>query len=99
MIECFTRNNVVAAGEVLAIAAQIDAREDDLGASRADIDADARQRDVVRLPERVFLDRTRRAYVMVVIVVVVRVVVVAVLELGSVGVVAERMRALRLVLE
>ena len=55
LIECFTRNNVVAAGEVLAIAAQIDAREDHLGAGRADIDADAHQRHMVLQPDRILL--------------------------------------------
>src|SRR6516165_6617678 len=34
------RHDVVAAGEVLAIAAKIDAREDDLRAGRADVHAD-----------------------------------------------------------
>src|SRR5262245_26873597 len=57
LVECFTRNHVIAAGEVLAIAAQIDAREDDLGAGRADIDADAHQRDVILQPDRILLER------------------------------------------
>jgi len=94
-IERVAADDEVAAGKVLAHPSHAHAREDHLCAGRADIDADARQRNVVRLPERVFLDRTRLAYVMVVIVVVVRVVVVAVLELGSVGMVGERMRTLR----
>src|SRR5262249_11009112 len=56
--ECFTRNHVVPAGEVLAIAAQVDAREDDLGAGRADIDADAHQRHMILQPDRILLQRT-----------------------------------------
>ena len=35
------RNHVIAAGEVLSVAPQIDAREDHLRARRADVDADA----------------------------------------------------------
>ncbi len=35
----------------------MDAREDHLRAGRADVDADARQRDVVLDPERIFLER------------------------------------------
>src|SRR5262249_52638647 len=46
-----------AAGEVLAIAAQIDAREDDLGAGRSDIDADAHQSHVILQPDRILLQR------------------------------------------
>src|SRR5947208_1381495 len=56
LIECFTRNHVVAAGEVLAVAAQVDARKNDLGASRADIDTDAYERDMVLQPDWVLLD-------------------------------------------
>src|SRR5215472_2590253 len=57
MIERLARDHVVAAGQVLAVAAQLDAREDDLRARGADVDADADQRDVVLQPDRVLLDR------------------------------------------
>jgi len=41
-------------------------REDHLGAGRADVDADADERKVVVEPERVFLERTGRAEVVIV---------------------------------
>ena len=61
-------NDVIAAGQILSQPAQVDAREDDLGARRADVDADRHQRDVVLTPERIVLDR---AVVVVEIVVVI----------------------------
>src|SRR6516225_9441075 len=57
LVERLARDHVVAAGQVLAITAQLDAREDDLRARGADVDADADQRDVVLQPDRVLLDR------------------------------------------
>src|SRR5262249_55700861 len=47
------RHDVVAAGEVLAIAAQVDAGEDHLRARRPDVDADRHQRHMVLDPYRV----------------------------------------------
>src|SRR5262249_54697095 len=47
------RHDVVAAGEVLAIAAQVDAGEDHLRARRPDVDADRHQRHMVLDPDRV----------------------------------------------
>ncbi len=77
LVERLARDDVVAAGQVLAVAAQIDAGEDDLRAGRADVDADAHQRDMVLHPDRVVLQRLVRVEVeMVVIVIGVAVVVV-----------------------
>ena len=53
LVERLARDHVVAAGEVLAVAAQIDAGENDLGAGRADVDADAHQRHMVLDPDRI----------------------------------------------
>ena len=62
------RDHDVAAGQVLAEPPQIDTREDDLGARRADVDADARQRDVVLDPERVVLERSVDLEIVVVVI-------------------------------
>src|SRR5262245_54340291 len=56
LVERLARDHVIAAGEVLAVATQVDARKDDLGAGGADIDADADQRHMVLQPDRVLLD-------------------------------------------
>ena len=50
-------DHVVAAGQVLAQPPQVHLRENHLRAGRADVDADAGQRDIVGDPERVVLDR------------------------------------------
>ena len=83
----FPRHHEIAAREVLAEAAQMDAREDDLGAGRADVDADAGQRHMVLDPDRIFLERA----VVGEIVVVVRIAVMRMLEVDAVDVVAEGM--------
>jgi hypothetical protein len=70
LVQRLARNHVVAAGQVLAIAAQVDAREDHLGAGGADVDADADQGDVVLQPDRVLLDRAVVVELEVVVVVV-----------------------------
>src|SRR5712671_4073047 len=57
LVEGFTRDHVVAAGEVLAVTAQVDARENDLRAGGADIDADGHQRHMVLQPDRILLQR------------------------------------------
>ncbi len=51
---CLARDNVVAAGEVLAVAAQVDAGKDDLRPRRADVYAHRHQGDVVLDPDRIF---------------------------------------------
>ena len=56
-IERLAGDDVIAAGQVFGETAQMDAREDDLRAGGADIDADAGQVDIVLHPERIFLDR------------------------------------------
>ena len=47
------RHDVVTAGKVLAVAAKIDAREDDLRAGRADVDTNCHQRHMILNPDRV----------------------------------------------
>ena len=84
------RDHVVAAGELLAEPAQIDAREDDLRAGRADVDADGRQRHVVGDPDRVFLERQ----VVGEIVVVVRIAVMRMREIDPEAVVRDRVALL-----
>ena len=59
----------VAAGQLLADAAQVQPGEDDLRARRADVHPDAVQRDVVLLPDRVVLERHDRVVVVLVVVV------------------------------
>ena len=76
-IELVAGDDVIAAGEVFGEAAQVDAREDDLRAGGADVDAHARQVDVVLDPERVFLDRP---VVLELVVLVVRVGVMLMVE-------------------
>src|SRR5690606_36337010 len=66
----------VAAGQLLADPAQVQPGEHHLGARGADVHPDARQRDVVLLPDRVVLDRTEGLVVVVAVVVVVVVEVV-----------------------
>ena len=83
------RDDVVAAGEVLAVAAQVDAREDDLGAGRADVDADGHQRDVVLDPDRVVFQPLLDVEVEV-IVVVIGIAVVGVDEVLAEEMVGER---------
>ena len=84
-----------AAGKVFAHPAHLEARKNDLGARGADVDADARQRDVVGLPERVLFNGPRRTGVMIMIVVVIGLVLVGVLEIAAVRVVGERVRGFR----
>ena len=79
------RDDVVAAGQVLAQPPQMHLGENDLRSGRADVDADAGQRDVVGDPERVVLDRP----VVEVVVVVVGVAVVAMREIGPEPVIGE----------
>src|SRR5262245_33554690 len=50
----FPRHDIVPAGEILAVAAQVNAGEDDLGTGGADVDADCQQRDMVLDPDGVF---------------------------------------------
>ena len=88
LIERLARDHVVAAGQVLAVAAQIDAREDHLGAGRADVDADAHQRDMVLQPDRVLLERPVVVELEMVVVVIARAFVL-VLEVVAVGMVGQ----------
>jgi len=84
----------IAALQVLAEAPHVQAREDHLRSRRTDVDADARQRDVVVDPERVRLGRAARELVVVVIVLVVRVLVVTVLAVGAVQMILQRVPGL-----
>ena len=79
------RDHVVAAGQLLAQPAQVHLGEDHLRAGRADVDADAGQRDVVGDPERIVLDRP----VVEIVVVVVGVAVVDMRQIGAEPVVGD----------
>ena len=72
-------DHVVAAGQLLAQPPQMHLGEDHLRAGRADVDADAGQRDVVGDPERIVLDRP----VDEIVVVVVGVAVVDMRQIGA----------------
>jgi len=65
-------------------------REDHLRAGRADVDADADERKVVVEPERVFLGRTGRPEV-VIVVMIGALVAVDMIVVASVQVIGERM--------
>jgi len=87
----FPRHHEIAARQVLAEAAQMDAREDDLGAGRADVDADAGQRHMVLDPDRIVLER---AVLVGEIMVMIGVPVMAVREVDAIDMVGERMTLL-----
>ncbi len=92
LVEGLARDHVVAAGEILAVAAQLDAGEDDLRAGRADIDTDAHQRHVILQPDRILLERTILVELEM-IVIVIGFALVLVDEVLPQGVVGERMTA------
>ena len=69
----------------------MDLGEDHLRAGRADVDADAGQRDVVGDPERIVLDRP---VAIEIVVVVIGVAVVDMREIGAKRVVGERVACL-----
>ena len=60
-------DDVVAAGHLFAQTPQVDLGKDHLRPGRADVDADAGQRDIVGDPERIFLDRPVDKIVVVVV--------------------------------
>ena len=95
LVERLAVHDEVAARKVLAEPAHVQPGKDHLGAGRADVDADARQRDVVGLPEGVLFNGPRRTGVMIMIVVVIGLVLVGVLEIAAVRVVGERVRGFR----
>src|SRR5262245_39323026 len=86
------RYDVVAAGEVLAIAAQVNAGEDHLRARRTDVDADRHQRHMVLDPDRV-LFQPLVAVELEMIVVVIGVAVVLVHDVLAEQVIGDRMAA------
>ena len=88
--QCLARDDVVAAGQILGQAAQVDARKYDLRARGADIDADRHQRDVVLLPQRIVLQRPVVG-VEIVVVIVIGIVGVRVHGVAAVKMVGERM--------
>ncbi len=87
----FARHHEIAARQILAEPAQMDAREDHLGAGGADVDADAGERHMVLDPDRIFLERA----VLGEIVVMVGIAVMRMLEVDAIDMVVEGM-ALRL---
>ncbi len=70
LIERFARHHVVAAGQILAVAAQIDAGEDHLRAGGPDVDPDAHQRHMVLDPDRVVFQPLVRVELEMVVIVV-----------------------------
>ncbi len=66
----FARDHVVAAGQVLAVAAQVDAREDHLRAGGTDVDADAGQRHMVLDPDRIVFQALVRIELEMVVIVI-----------------------------
>ena len=85
------RDDVIAAGQILGQPAQIDAREDDLRARRADVDADRHQRDVVLAPQRIVLQRNVVVLeIVIVVVIVVGILAVLVHDVLAVEVIGER---------
>ena len=84
------RDDVIAAGQILGQAAQMHAREDDLRAGGADIDADGGQRDIVLPPQRIVLDRPVVVGFDIVVMIVVGVVVMHMHDVAAVKVVGKR---------
>ncbi len=69
LVERFARDDQVARRKVLAAATQRKPREQHLGSRGADVDADADQRDVVLLPDRIRLEIVRTVEMVMVVVV------------------------------
>ncbi len=91
LVKGLAADDKIAAGKVFTKAPHLQAREDHLRSGRADVDADAREREVVLEPQRVLLERPRRQVVIVVMVVIAPLVVMAVVVLGAVEMVGDRM--------
>jgi hypothetical protein len=93
LVERLAGGDVIAAGQVLAVAAQIDARKDHLCAGRTDVDANADQSDVVLQPDGIFFQWAVFVELeVVVIVVVVPTRLVLVDDVGAEEVVAQLVR-------
>ena len=95
LIERFPRHHVVAAGQVLTVATQIDAGEDHLRTGGPDVDPDAGQRHMVLNPDRVVFQTLVRVELEM-IVVVIGVAIVLVHEIPAEQVVREGVLAARL---
>ena len=84
------RDHVIAAGQILGEAAQMHAREDDLRAGGADIDADGGQGHIILPPQRIVLDRPVVVGFDIVVMIVVGVVVMRMHDVAAVEVVDKR---------
>src|SRR5262249_46770765 len=93
LVEGLARDDVVAAGKVLAVAAQVDAREDDLGTGGSDVDADTHQRYVILQPDGILFQRAI-VIELEVVVVVIRVLVVLVHDVFAIEMVGEAVSGL-----
>ena len=90
--QCLARDDVIAAGQILGEAAQVNAREDDLRARGTNVDTDRGQRDIILAPERIVLERNLVILeIVVVIVVVVGIFIVLVHEILTVEVIGKTM--------
>jgi len=69
LVQRVAGDHEIPARQVFARAAHVKPREDHLRAGRADVDADADERKVVVEPERIFLERTGRSEVVIVVVI------------------------------
>jgi hypothetical protein len=90
LVERLALHHEIAAGELLGHSAHVHAREDHLGAGRADVDADRDQREVVLQPQRVGLGVEGAEIVVVVVMFVVRIVAVHVQPVRALQVVLQR---------
>ena len=93
--QCLPRHDIVPAGEILAIAAQVDAGEDDLGTGGSDVDAHCEQRHMVLDPDWVFF-QPLVGIDLKMIMVVIGLAVVRVRHVLPEQMVGERMTALRI---
>src|ERR1700761_6538879 len=81
------RNDVITAGQIFGETPQADAGKNDLGAGRADIDADRGQRHIVLAPQRVVF---QRPVVAVEIVIVIGIIGVGVNDVAAIKMIGER---------
>src|SRR5262245_13822121 len=93
LVEGLARDDVVAACKVLAVAAQVDAREYDLGTGGSDVDADAHQRHVILQPDGILFQRAV-IIELEMVVVVIGVLVVLVYDVFAIEMVGEAVSCL-----
>ena len=91
LIDCFARFDDIAAGKILAATAQGQFGKNDLRTGRADVDANAHQRNVIGDPDRVIFNRTIIGEIVMIVVGTIFI-VVRMIEIFAVLMVADRMR-------